>query len=876
VFFRRRRRDEDFAAEIEAHLQLEADRLRESGLSPADAEAAARRAFGNVTSARERFHEAGRWLFWDRLRQDLRFTGRLLARSPVLTATVTLTLALGIGANSLVFSLVRAVVFRPLPYPEPDRLVQLWETGLRSAGDADWLSLPNFRDWQTAGGVFDGMAAYRYAPLTLTGEPQAESVLGLEATDRLFALLGVEPALGRTFRTGEDAPGRDRVAVISHALWERRFAREAGVVGRAMNVEGQPYTIVGVMPPAFRFPNKLPAEVGVIPIDVWIPLRPAPDLEDRDSHNFWAVARLAPGVGLAEARLRMRTIGESLARQYPGSNAGMSVAVERLHDYVSGSARPALLSLLGAVSLVLLLACANVANLLLSRAESRRREIAIRQALGAGRGRLIRQNLTESLVLALLGAAAGLVLAAGGIRLVTRFGPANIPRLAEASIDAPAVLFTAGVAMAVGLLFGIAPALFGARSNLRGALQRAGLRASSGPASLRLRHALVGVQMALAVMLLVGAGLLIRSFVRVAGLDPGFHAPRVLIAVVMLPPARYGDPPRQRAFFESVLQGIRALPGVESAAASNSVPLTGINDQGSVRIEGAQEPAAGEDGPLANRPRVSTDYFETMGIPLLEGRLFHERDRAESPAVAVVSDRAARAFWPGGSPLGKRVGVWANGRWVWREVVGVVRGTRHFGLEAPGTPEVYVPSAQEPYPFMTLVVRGRGDVASLKSAINDRIAAVDPEQAALAFQGMDELLSTAGARRRFVTSLATAFAALAMLLAALGVYGVMVYTVSTRTREIGVRVALGGRPADVVASVLGSAMRVSVLGMAAGVAGAAALSRLLAGLLFGVSALDPAAFAAAPLLLLAASAAAAFVPGRGAARLNPVVALRED
>jgi putative ABC transport system permease protein len=872
----RRRPQADFDAEIEAHLRLEVDRLRESGLSEEDAETAARRAFGNVTSSQERYYEGGRVLFWDRLAQDVRFALRLLARRPLLTGAIVATLALGIGATSAIFSLVHAVVLRPLAYPESDRLVQVYESGLRGGGEADWVALPNFRDWRATNGVFEEMAAYRYALLTLNGAEGAESMLGLEATDRLFAVLRTAPLLGRTFLPGEDAPGAARVAVLSHALWLRRYGGDAEVIGRSVNVDGTSHSIVGVMPASFRFPNAVPGET-VVPIDLWIPMRPAGDLQDRDSHNFWAVARLRDGIGLAQARAAMATIADNLARQYPGSNARLGVAVKGLKDHLAGDVRPALLVLLGAVGLVLLLTCANIATLLLSRAESRRREMAVRQALGASRARLVRQTLTESLVLALGGALAGLAVAQAGTRLLVRFGPAAIPRLEQTAIDAPVLAFTAAVSVGVGVLFGLAPALSGARRGVAGALKEAGTRVSPGAAGRVGRQALVVGQIALATMLSIGAGLLGRSFVRVAGLDPGFRAPQVMTSIISLSPVRYGDPARQVAFFEEAVRAIEARPGVRSAALTNSLPLTGINDQGGFVVEGRPDPAPGEDGPQANRPHVTPGYFDTMGIRLLEGRRLEERDRSGAPLVAVVSELAARTYWPGVSPLGRRLAVEWNDRGpVWREIVGVVESTRHFGLEAPPKAEVYVPFGQAPSSFMTLAVRTHGDPAGVVPAIRAAIARLDPEQSALAFRTMEELLEQSGSRRRFQTALVAAFAGFALLLAAIGVYGVMAHRVTQRNREIGVRLALGARPRDVVALVLRSGMALTLVGTWGGLAGAAALSRGLRSLLFGVSPLDPGTYAVAAGVLVLVAGASAYVPSRGAARVDPLVTLRDE
>ncbi len=878
--FRRRRPPGDFMDEIRSHLELEADRLREDGMNPTDAEVAARRAFGNVTVVQERYYEQGRWLIVDHLRQDVRFALRLLFRTPLLTTTIIATLALGIGVAAAVFSLVRAVVLRPLDYAEPDRLVQLYETGKREGGEADWVAFPNFRDWRTEakGDVFEEMAAYRYRLITLTGAEGAETFLGLECTDRLFSVLRVQPVLGRTFASGEDRPGHERVAVISHAMWQQRFHADSNVIGRAVTVDGQPYSVVGVMPAAFNFPNTVPGD-RVAPTDVWIPLRAsaADDLEDRGSHNYWAVARLAPGVGLDRARAAMQTVADNLARQYPESNKDFTVTVLPLKIYVAGTARQALLLLLGAIGVVLLLMCANLANLLLARAEARRREMAMRQALGASRRRLVTQMLTESLLLALGGAVAGLAIAYYGTRALVRLAPQSLPRLDHTAVDAQVLGFMTVAAVCVGVLFGLAPAFWGSYVNVQHALKEGGARVSGGAIGARIRQALVVMQLALAVMLLVGAGLLLRSFVRVTSVDLGFRAPNLLTALVNLPPARYGDAAQQAAFFENALRRIEAVPGVVSAAVSDSIPLTGINDQGSFTIEGRPAPAPGASGPHANRPRVSAAYFDTMGLRLIDGRLFDARDRRDSQPVAIVSDLAARMYWPETNPIGKRLATdWVDGKPVWRQIVGVVQATRHFGLEAPQKAEVYVPHQQSPSPFMELVVRTQGDPTMLIAPIRREIAALDSDQAAFAFQTMESLIAEAGARRRFQTALVTLFALLALLLAAIGVYGVMGHLVMQRSREIGVRLALGALSTDVVRMMVRSGLRLALPGVAAGLAGAFALSGVLASFLFGVSSLDPVTYLGVAALLVLVALLATYLPSRAAARLDPLVVLRDE
>jgi putative ABC transport system permease protein len=471
--FGRRRSTDDFSSEIQSHLEHEADRLREDGMNEKDAEFAARRQFGNVTRAQEQYYESGRWLLLDHLRQDVRFALRLLLRTPVVTFAIVATIALGTGVASAIFSLVHAVVLRPLDYRSPDRLVQLYESGHRDGGEADWVALPNFRDWRDKNHVFQEMAAYRYSLVTLTGGEGAASMLGLECTDRLFSVLGVQPLLGRTFAPGDDRPGRDRVVVISHAMWQQRFHSDPRVIGRALVVNGQPHAVIGVMPETFSFPNTIPGG-RIVPIDLWTPMQ-SPD-NDRGSHNYWAVARLGEGITIEKARAEMTTIADNLARQYPETNKDFTVTVQPLQTYVAGTARQALLLLLSAIGVVLLLMCANITNLLLSRAEARRREMALRQALGAGRVRLVTQTLTESVVLALGGAAAGLAVAYYGTRLLVYLAPQNLPRLQQTTVDAQVVGFMVLVSACVGVLFGLAPALWGSYVNVQVALKEGGAR----------------------------------------------------------------------------------------------------------------------------------------------------------------------------------------------------------------------------------------------------------------------------------------------------------------------------------------------------------------------------------------------------------------
>jgi predicted permease len=824
-----------------------------------------------------RFADAGRPLFWDTLAQDVRFACRLFVRTPLLTAAIAATLALGIGAASAIFGLVNAVVLRPLPYAQPDRLVQMYDSGPGlDPNEADWVSFPNFRDWERLADVFDGMAAYRYELFTFTGAQGPESVVGLEVTDRLFSVLGVQPALGRTFAAGEDTPGRRHVAIVSHAVWQRQFGGDRSVIGRGIPISGETYTIIGVMPPTFRFPHGVPGQTTTaISIDLWLPIRPAPDLERRGSRNYWAIARLKPDAALARARVAMTTIAASLAREYPADNKDMGVTVVPLRDHTAGSARFALLVLLGAVGLALLLTCANIAGLLLSRAEARRREMAMRQALGGSRARLVRQTLTESVLLALVGGLAGVAVAHAGVRLLVRFAPPAILRLEQTVVDNAVLAFIAIVAVCVGVLFGLAPAFLGWRDNVSDMLRQAAARTSTGAGGRRLRQALVAGQLALAVMLLTGAGLLVRSFVRVANLELGFRAPNVLTAFLPLLGSRYDTPERQAEFYRTLVERIEALPGVAAAAVSNSVPLIGVNDQGGVRIEGLVLPR-GQDAPNGNRPRVSPHYFDAMGIRLLEGRLFDERDRRDTTPVALVSELAARTYWPDGA-VGRRLSIeqTADGP-AWREVIGVVQSTRHFGIEAPQKAEFYVPQAQATSPFMQLVIRTDGDPLTVVPAVRKAVAALDPEQSVGGFDTMERLLFGSTSQRRFQTALVTAFAAMALLLAAIGVYAAMSHMVGHRKREIGVRLALGARPSEVVTLILRNGLKVTVVGAAAGLAGAAMISQVLAGLLYGVSPLDLATYLGVTAILVVVAGLAAYLPSRAAGQVDPLVILSDE
>ena len=872
--FRRSNIEKVIAEELQFHIEARADDLSARGVGRDEALRQARLELGSVERYKEEMRQARGLRVLDELRGDLKYAMRGLRKNPMFSLAAILTLALGIGANSLVFSVVRAVILRPLDYAKPEELVQLWESGKHSEGD--WVSFPNFRDWARQAQSFTNIAAYTFDSTNLSGGKEAEAALSLEVTAKFFDVLGVKPILGRTFVEGEDQPGRDRTAVVSYALWQRRYAGDTNIAGREVVLGGTPCTIVGVMPASFRFPT------GPVPVELWVAGSRRPDIEQRGSHNFWTIGRLKPDVTLSEARAEMATIAASLAREFPKDDKDVDISVAYLQDRVSREVRPALWILLGSVGLLLLLACANIANLLLSRAESRRREMAIREAIGAGRTRLTRQALTESVLLAFLGAAVGVGVVYAILVPLLKWAPAEIPRIQQTTVDLPVLVFTSVITLAAGILFGLAPAIAGAGPNVHDSLKRSGARATTERSSLVLRQLLIASQVALAVILLIGATLLTRSLINVNRLDPGFRTDGLFTAILNLSgQARYADSAQQSAFFEEVLRRIRAVPGVESAAVANSVPLSGVNDQGSFAIEGrplSELQRYGPYGPEANRPKVSAGYFEAMGIQVVQGRALDEHDRADSQKVAVISDLAARTFWPNENPIGKRIAVRRSkdGQPMWHEIVGVVRATRHFGLEAAEKPEIYVPHTQVPQPFMMLVVRVQRDMDGVIRACRTEISSVNPQQAGFAVMRIEELLSTSESGRRFQTFLLAGFAIVAAFLAAIGIYGVAAYTVTRRAREVGIRLALGAHPTEVILLVLRQGMVTIAAGAIAGAFAAIALSRLLANLLFGVSPSDSPTFIGALLFVLLVGVLSIYWPARAASRVDPVIVLSEE
>ena len=805
----------------------------------------------------------------DTLLRDLRFAARTLGRSPAFTLAAVLCLALSIGANTAVFSILNAVLLRGLPYQDPEKIVMIWNqfpgdgTPKLEWSDAEFLDL---RERATA---FSEIAATRPGLFNLTGDGEPELLVGVRVSANLFHLLGVRAAVGRTFRPEEEQPGRDKVVVLSHGFWQRRFGSDPKVVGRRLLINGQPFTVVGVTPPEFYFRRK--------GRDLWMPLaidRGA--LAARDDRWMEVYARLKPGFTEERAQADLAAVAARFRQDHPEayppkSHYGITLVPYR--DEVVGAIRPALLVLGAAVGLVLLIACANVANLLLARATTRDREVALRAALGAGRSGLIRQFLTESVLLAGAGGALGLLLAWWAVKAVVKMDPGRVPRLDEVAIDGRVLAFTLLISLLTGVIFGLIPALQVFKADFVDALKE-GSKGSAGAVRQLARRTLVVFEVAVALVVLVGAGLMMRSYRLLQRVDPGFRTEHLLTLELYLPAAKYPQPQQQAAFFEQLLARLKTLPGVRSAGAVNAVPLGVVQWIGEVEVEG-RPPAPGQLNPSAGWRVNSPDYFATLGIPLLAGRAFSEGDDERATPVVIVDHTVARNLWPGQDPLGKRLKMVGQGApEAWRTVVGVVGDVHHEGPETVSREQIYVPYKQFPSTFMYLVLRTKGNPVDVTAAARRAVQEVDANQAVYRVETMDEKLTRAMAWRRFYTLLLTAFATVALVLAMIGVYGVMAYSVAQRTREIGIRMALGARRQSVVKLVVGQALALTLFGAAIGLAAALGLARVVSSLLYGVTATDLTTFAGAALLLTALAVAAGYLPANRASRIDPMVTLR--
>ena len=793
--------------------------------------------------------------------QDLRYGARMLVKRPMFTAIAIITLALGIGANTAIFSVVNSVLLRPLPYSEPERLVTIQYN----------QSLPDLDDIKAQSQSFEAFGGAVMQALDYTGEAEPVQVQAALCNQDLFKALGARPAVGRIISEDEHRDGGARVVVLSHAFWQRHFGGEANVVGKPILLSGNSYTIIGVMPSDFTMPRETP--------DIWAAVRVANPIAARfrGVHFLRTYLRLKQGVNTAQAQAEMQSIDEWLEQQYPDENKDRRRTLIPLHERVVGNTRPALLILFGAVGLVFLIACANFANLLLARAASRRQEIVIRAALGAGRGRLIRQMLTESVMVALLGGTCGLVLAMWGIDLLVALKPASLPRLSAIGIDLWVLAFTFAVSVMTGVVFGLIPALGASKLNVNEGLKESSRGATAGAGRHRIRSALVVLEIASAVMLLIGAGLLIKGFVLLWKVDPGFRSENVLTMRIELPEARYREIPKQTQFRSQMLDNLNSQPGVEAALISE-LPLSGDQLTHNFVIEGRPPVAVGEEPELDTRT-VSRDYFRTLDIPFLKGREFTAGDRAGAPTVGVVNESFVRTYFPDEEVIGARI------RWArqnppnWMTIIGVVGDVRHFGLNLPEQPAFYGLYEQSDQPWkrwMYVVARSDRDPATLAGLVKSQIWKVDSQLPVTKVQMMSEVMAASVAEQRFNMLLFGLFAGVATMLAAIGVYGVMSYMVTERTHELGLRMALGASSGDILRLVLSRGALITLAGLGAGLAGAYALTRLMSSLLYGVSATDPATFAAISALLLAVALAACYVPARRATKVDPMVALRYE
>jgi putative ABC transport system permease protein len=797
----------------------------------------------------------------DEMFQDLRYGVRMLFKTPGVTFVAVLTLTLAIGANTAIFSVVNAVLLRPLPFPEPERIVRLWESHPPTNLPQTSVAPPNFLDWRSQSQVFTQMAAYREDGFNLQAGDEPRRVNGARVTVDFFSVLGMKPAAGRAFTPQENAPGGERVVILSHASWQKSFAGDQRFVERQIKVDGQPHTVVGIMPPGFRFPQD--------DVELWLPYALDPN-SDRRSPFLRVLGRLRPGATLVQARSELETIALRLEHAYPDSNKGWRVFMLPLHEAISGQVQRPLYILLGAVLFVLLVGCANVANLLLSRNAAREREMAIRAALGAGRWRIVRQLLTESLLLAFLGGAGALLLAAWGVKLLATLGPRNIPRLNEAALDLPVLGFTLAVALLTGLIFGMAPAWQHVRLNLNTTLKE-GARMAGGSAR-RLRQLLVVAEIALALLLLIGAGLMIKSFVRLQQVAPGFDAQRALTMELNLAPAKYARAEQRTAFLQQVLERLKALPGVEVAGATHRLPLRGNSGMG-YQIEG--RPASAPGGrDRVNFRSVTPDYFRTIGTALVAGRTFTEEESWQRSNAVIINQKFQRLHWPDENPLGKRIRL--GGVDPPLTVVGITADVKESGLGVDTEPSVYVPYVRMPAQQMTLVLRTGSEPLSLAAAASAGVRQIDAEQAVSGISTLENLVSETVAQPRFNTWLLALFALLAVLLAAVGIYGVMAYAVAQRTQEIGLRMALGAQPRDVVKLVIGQGMKLVAFGVALGLLAALGLTRWLKTLLFSVEVTDPLTYAVIAVLLAAVALVACYLPARRAMKVDPLIALRHE
>jgi predicted permease len=860
MFWRRKRTHGDLAREMEAHLALEADRIEQEGKTREQAEAAAHRAFGNAASVHESYYESGRWLFADRLLRDLRHAARLMRRRPGFSAIVVGTLALGIGATTAIFGVTDAVLLSPLPYREPDRLAMLWQADPAHGVEEGRVSLLGFADWKSRARSFSAMTVF--APQTFllgNGDGPPERMRAARISADFFPLLGVAPLRGRVFSNDEEQRA-EHVVVLSCGLWLSRFGGSDRALGADLTMDGRPYRVIGVMPQSFRFPFN--------DTQVWQPMTSHPYWRadragPRSEARWFALGRLRDGVALTAAQAEMSGIGHALAAEHPESKQPPDVRVVQLPLQTTGSARLPLAILFGAVFMMLVIACINVANLLLARGSAREREFAVRKALGAGRYRLAAQLLTESMVLAIVGGAFGVALASVALKALVAYGPRDIPRLNEAHIGAPVLLFALALSVFTALASGLWPAFAQAGNKAAGSMRS---RQWNTLADRGVRNVLVVGEFALALILLAGGGLMARSYFSLLNVDPGFRPENMLIMRVDLHVGRTAD--QQVEYFRTAIQRVQALPGVQSAGAVQGFLRTDPEDAVVVEGQTAMSPGPCEDA-------IEGAFFAASGIPLLKGRTFTDLDRRDSPAVTIVNQTTAQRYWPGQEAIGKRFRFPGERGSPWITVVGVAGDARRQGIENGVLPQVFRPLAQDTDDMLEILVRTSVRPDSMAASVQQAIQSIDPSVAKFSVSTVERQMGDDEARRRFQTSLLGAFSLMSLLLSAIGIYGLMHYFVAQHVGEIGVRMALGARYGDVMALVLRQGLGLAATGLLLGTLGALAVTQLLRGLLYGVTPTDPPAFIAAGAIVFAAAALASWIPARRAARIDPMTALRQ-
>jgi putative ABC transport system permease protein len=880
----------DIVEELSQHLQDRYRELRESGVPPADAERESHAEL--VRLARQLagvevpvppdppVPAAGGRTMLKTVPNDIRYALRTFARNPGFAAVVLLTLALGIGATTAIFSVLDGVMLRPLPYPDIDRILSLSER--TTDGHNMSVSWPNFQDWRDQNQVFEQLGIYRPTTANLTGGDRPDRLNAALASSAMFGAMGLSPIAGRVFSPTEDTPAADRVAIVSERLWRNRFSGAPNLIGRSITLNGEPHTVIGIMPAAMRFPSRL--------TDVWLPIgRSVAGFPPRGAHpGLTAVGKLKPGVTLEQANADMDTIARRLEQQYPMSNKNTRVSLVSYYELVVRNIRPALLVLIAAVGFVLLIGCANLANLMLSRAEARHREVAIRAALGAARGRLVQQLMVESLLLAVGGGLLGALFAFWAVKAFVASQPSTVPRIDLIAVDGRVLLFTGGISILTGMVFGLAPALRATAPDLIAGLKEAA-RTSATPGSRRIRSSLIVVEVALAMVLLVGAGLTLRSFSRLMAIDPGFNPERVVTARLNLPDAKYPDRAAWTAFHREILQRLVALPGVDSVGLNSAIPLEGGGSEAPVIAEGDPIPSPDRPATATLFQTTSPGYLRAMGIQLIKGRDFADRDTAASAPVVIVDETLVRKVFHGAEPIGKRLAFEMRGMHgegaqpMWREVVGVVRHVRHYGLATePPYVQLYTPFEQMPLyyearrPSMALAVRTTLDAEALAGSIRRELAAIDRDIPLYGLQTMDAYLSQNTEQQRLSVVLLAGFSGLALLLAVVGIYGVLSYTVNQRTQEIGIRLTLGATRRDVLALVVGDGMRLAVIGIVIGLVASYGVTDLMKALLFEVSPHDPATFAGLAALLAVVALVASTLPGLRATRVSPIDALRHE